>query len=352
MKLKWFFIMLYLKRNTKEFLCVKRLKIFGNRCIITQSGNIQVKDNKIDLLVQQYEQFTILEEESIDSGFARFNTIITSLKALDEGFSSKNYVRKFLKALHPKWRAKVPKIEESKDLPSLALDELSKVHEVVMEKDSEIYRGQKERVKSITLKAKKESSDDETSTFGSDNEEYAMAVRNFKNFFRRKGSSIVAIRTDHGREFDNEVQFGAYCDAQGITHDFSAPRTRQSNGVVERKNRNLQEMSRTMLNEKSTPQNFWCNVVDMSTYILNRILIRPILGKTPYEISRVKESLNVTFDESPPPTKLSPLVDDDVAEEEAIGNNTKVVNNNNEEDESIEVDKVVNIKESKNHPLD
>ncbi|GJV18203.1 hypothetical protein Tco_1363526 [Tanacetum coccineum] len=54
-------------------------------------GNSQVKDNKIDLLVQQYEQFTILEEESIDSGFARFNTIITSLKALDEGFSSMNY---------------------------------------------------------------------------------------------------------------------------------------------------------------------------------------------------------------------------------------------------------------------
>ncbi|GJQ98570.1 hypothetical protein Tco_0009709 [Tanacetum coccineum] len=51
---------------------------------------------------------------------------------------------------------------------------------------------------------------------------------------------------------------------------------------------------------------------------------------------KVEESLNVTFDESPPPTKLSPLVDDDVGEEEAIKKNTKVVNNNNEEDESIE----------------
>ncbi|GJW29386.1 hypothetical protein Tco_0046261 [Tanacetum coccineum] len=74
-------------------------------------------------------------------------------------------------------------IEESKDLSSLALDELIsnlKVHEVVMEKDSEIYRGKKERVKSIALKAKKESSDDETSTSKSDDEEYAMAVRNFK----------------------------------------------------------------------------------------------------------------------------------------------------------------------------
>ncbi|GJX57245.1 retrovirus-related pol polyprotein from transposon TNT 1-94, partial [Tanacetum coccineum] len=65
-----------------------------------------------------------------------------------------------------------------------------------------------------------------------------------------------------------------------------------------------------------------------------------------------EESLNVTFDESPPPTKLSPLVDDDVGEEEAIRKNTKIVNINNEEDESIEVDKIVNIKESKNHPLD
>ncbi|GJW10451.1 hypothetical protein Tco_1576278 [Tanacetum coccineum] len=101
------------------------------------------------------------QEESIDSGFARFNAIITSLKALDESFSSKNYVMKFLRALHPKWRANVTTIKESKDLSSLALDELIgnlKVHEVVMEKDSEIYKGKKERVKSIALKAKKESS--------------------------------------------------------------------------------------------------------------------------------------------------------------------------------------------------
>ncbi|GKD21943.1 hypothetical protein Tco_1223646 [Tanacetum coccineum] len=67
---------------------------------------------------------------------------------------------------------------------------------------------------------------------------------------------------------------------------------------------------------------------------------------------KVEESLNVTFDESPPPIKLSPLVDDIVGEEEAIKNYTKVVNNNNDEDESIEVDAVVNIKESENHPLD
>ncbi|GKA49238.1 retrovirus-related pol polyprotein from transposon TNT 1-94 [Tanacetum coccineum] len=55
---------------------------------------------------------------------------------------------------------------------------------------------------------------------------------------------------------------------------------------------------------------------------------------------KVEESLNTIFDESPPPTKLSPLVNDDVGEEEAIENNIKVGNNNNINDESIEVDEL------------
>ncbi|GJX23846.1 hypothetical protein Tco_0228291 [Tanacetum coccineum] len=67
---------------------------------------------------------------------------------------------------------------------------------------------------------------------------------------------------------------------------------------------------------------------------------------------KVEESPQRRIDESPPPTKLSPLVDDDVGEEKSIKRNTKVVHNINEEDESIEVDEIVNIKESKNHPLD
>ncbi|GJY37357.1 hypothetical protein Tco_0422735, partial [Tanacetum coccineum] len=89
-----------------------------------------------------------------------FNTIITSLKALDEGYSSKNYVRKFLRALHSKWRAKVAAIEESKDLTSLSLDELIgnlKVHEMIIKKASKIVQAKGER-RFLALKAKKESS--------------------------------------------------------------------------------------------------------------------------------------------------------------------------------------------------
>nr|GEU68301.1 copia protein [Tanacetum cinerariifolium] len=65
-----------------------------------------------------------------------------------------------------------------------------------MEKDSEIYKGKKKRVKSIALKAKKESSDDETLTSRSDDEEYAMAVKNFKKFFRIKGKFVRQPREE------------------------------------------------------------------------------------------------------------------------------------------------------------
>ncbi|GJX15237.1 hypothetical protein Tco_0206995 [Tanacetum coccineum] len=75
-------------------------------------------------------------------------------------------------ALHPKWRAKITAIEESKDLSSLALDEL---------------------IDNLKLKR---SSDDETSTSESDDEEYAMAVRDFKKFFRRKGKIVRQPREE------------------------------------------------------------------------------------------------------------------------------------------------------------
>ncbi|GJU34074.1 hypothetical protein Tco_1182428 [Tanacetum coccineum] len=135
----------------------------------------------------------IPEEKSIDNAFAKFNTIITSLKALDEGFSSKNCVRKFLRALHPKWRAKVTAIEESKNLTTLSLDELIeklKVYEEVIKKDSEIVKSKREQSTSIVLKARKESSDDDSSTSDNKNEEYAMAVRDFKKFFKRRGRFV------------------------------------------------------------------------------------------------------------------------------------------------------------------
>ncbi|GJS87571.1 reverse transcriptase domain-containing protein [Tanacetum coccineum] len=94
--------------------------------------------------------------------------------ALDESFSSKNCVRKFLRALHPKWRAKVTAIEESKNLTTLSLDELIgnlKVYEEVIKKDVETVKGKKEQSRSLALKVKKEVSDEDSSSSDSEDEE-------------------------------------------------------------------------------------------------------------------------------------------------------------------------------------
>nr|GEV49896.1 putative reverse transcriptase domain-containing protein [Tanacetum cinerariifolium] len=82
------------------------------------------------------------------------------------------------RALHPKWRAKVTAIEKLKDLTSLPLDELIsnlKVYEVIIKKDSKMVKGKREQSRSLALKAKKKSSDEESSTFDSEDEEYVMA---------------------------------------------------------------------------------------------------------------------------------------------------------------------------------
>nr|GEX09725.1 zf-CCHC domain-containing protein/UBN2 domain-containing protein [Tanacetum cinerariifolium] len=89
-------------------------------------------------------------------------------------------------------REKVTAIEELKDLTSLSFDELIgnlKVHEMIIKKDFEIVKAKVER-KSLALKAKKESSDEECSTFGSEDEEYIMAVRDFKKSFKRRGRFV------------------------------------------------------------------------------------------------------------------------------------------------------------------
>jgi len=53
---------------------------------------------------------------------------------------------------------------------------------------------------------------------------------------------------------------------------------------VERNNRSLEELARTILNYSTLPKWFWANVVSTVCYVINRALIRPILKKTPYEL--------------------------------------------------------------------
>jgi len=54
--------------------------------------------------------------------------------------------------------------------------------------------------------------------------------------------------------------------------------------VVERKNGSLEELARTIVNYSALPKCFWVDVVSTACYVMNRVLIRPILKKKPYEL--------------------------------------------------------------------
>ncbi|GJV61913.1 hypothetical protein Tco_1468013 [Tanacetum coccineum] len=311
------------KEYERIFMCNTAKEIW-KILLITHQGNSQVKDNKIDLLVQQYEQFVISEDESIDSAFARFNTFITSLKALDEGYSSKNYVRKFIRALHLKWRAKVTTIEESKDLTSLSLNELIG-----------------------NLKC---------STSESEEEEYAIAIRDFKKFFKKRGrcgdpnhligecpkpskdknerAFVRGSWSNSGEEDDEKAKDKTCLMAQASSEICTGIDLEPGEWIKD------SGCSKYMTGNRKLFSTY--KAYNRGNVIFGSNLRGNIIGK---------ESLNVTLDETPPPSKTSPLVDDELDKEEAIKITEKKKLENDIEDETLEVDEILNIKESKNHPL-
>ncbi|XP_021717826.1 uncharacterized protein LOC110685579 [Chenopodium quinoa] len=110
---------------------------------------------------------------------------------------------------------------------------------------------------------------------------------------RRTGNHLIDLRSDHGTEFENS-KFDELCTEYGMDHNFSAPRTPQQNGVVERKNRSLEDMARTMLISSRLPRNFWAEAVNTACYILNRVSVRAITNKTPYELMKGKKP-NISY---------------------------------------------------------
>ncbi|GJX50681.1 zf-CCHC domain-containing protein [Tanacetum coccineum] len=292
-----------------------------------------------------------------------------SLKALDEGYSSKNYVRKFLRALHPKWRAKVTAIEESKDLTSLSLDELIE-----------------------NLKVKKESSDEECSTSSSKDEEYAMAVRDCKKFFKRRGRFVSNLgmtkKTFQRSRDDKNGKSNRKCfrcdDPNHLIRECpKPPKDKNQRDFVKGSWSNSGEEDDEKVKDETCliahasseiclgvnlEPNEWIEDSGCSKHMTgNRKLFstykaynggnvifgsnlrgqicdnmcRVTFFEHDSEITKdgkvigysqnskayiilnkhtrkVKESLNVTFNETPPPSKTSLLVDDDLDEEEAI----------------------------------
>jgi transposase InsO family protein len=79
---------------------------------------------------------------------------------------------------------------------------------------------------------------------------------------------LKVICSDNGTEFRN-VSFDQFYLEHGFDQQFPVPRVPQQNRVVERKNRTLVEMARTMLDEHRTPRRFWADAISTVCYISN-----------------------------------------------------------------------------------
>jgi transposase InsO family protein len=105
-------------------------------------------------------------------------------------------------------------------------------------------------------------------------------IRRAQNEFELK---VKKIRSDNGSEFKN-LHVEEYLEEKGVKHEFSAPYTPQQNGVVERKNRTLIDMARTMLGEFKTLERFWSEAVNTTCHAINRLYLHRLLKKTSYEL--------------------------------------------------------------------
>jgi transposase InsO family protein len=77
-------------------------------------------------------------------------------------------------------------------------------------------------------------------------------VKSIHNEFE---TTIKRVRSNNGSEFKN-TRIDELCDEFGIRHKFSTKYTPQLNGLVERKNRILIDMARSMLSEYNVSQSF------------------------------------------------------------------------------------------------
>lgn len=90
----------------------------------------------------------------------------------------------------------------------------------------------------------------------------------------------MRIRSNHGKKFENSK----FCSSKGIGHKLLTPITPQQNGVVERRNRTMQESSRVMLHAKTLPYYFWAEAMNTTCHIHNRVTIRYGTNVVEYEL--------------------------------------------------------------------
>jgi IS30 family transposase len=96
-------------------------------------------------------------------------------------------------------------------------------------------------------------------------------------------TTVKVLRTDNGTEYTNH-EFQTFLCAKGITHQTSCIGTPQQNGVSERKNRHLLEVTCALLFSANLPKGFWFDAILTACYLINRLPSRVIEFRSPFEI--------------------------------------------------------------------
>ena len=96
------------------------------------------------------------------------------------------------------------------------------------------------------------------------------------------GYKIKMVRSNRGGEL-LATAFRDVCETAGIKRQFTAPYSPQQNGVVERRNRTVMEMARSILKGMSVPGCFWGEAVRHSVHLLNRLPTKVMGYRTPFE---------------------------------------------------------------------
>ena len=108
---------------------------------------------------------------------------------------------------------------------------------------------------------------------------------------KQLGKSLKTLRSDRGGEY-LDTEFKDHLLEHGILFQLTTPRTPQQNGVLERRNKTLLDMVRSMTSYSSLPISFWGYSLQTAVYILNVVPSKSI-QKTPLELwNRHKPSLH------------------------------------------------------------
>ncbi|GKC62788.1 retrovirus-related pol polyprotein from transposon TNT 1-94 [Tanacetum coccineum] len=105
------------------------------------------------------------------------------------------------------------------------------------------------------------------------------------DYSRNQKAQILTIRTDNETEFKSEILRAFYAKL-GIVYKTSIARTPQQNGVVERRNRTLVEVARTMLIFSKTLKFMWAEAIATACFSQNHSIVHTRHNKTPYELIR------------------------------------------------------------------